>query len=134
MPHCEKLIVNERIFEGIYTTGTMDVDRIPEQSLVVHADGGIVIVTGCAHPGVDSIVEKIVERHGEPVRLLVGGFHLKSESPERIGEVIDRLDRIEIRFIAPSHCTGEDAISEMQRAFGERVVHSGVGYSWSTGG
>ncbi|MBN2228382.1 MAG: MBL fold metallo-hydrolase [Candidatus Thorarchaeota archaeon] len=78
------------IVEGITTTG--EIDRT-EQSLIVQTSKGLVIVTGCSHPGVDTIMS-IAEEHG-PVRGIIGGFH----GFDRLGLLGD------LEMIVPCHCT-----------------------------
>ena len=45
-----------------------------EQALVLHTEDGLVVVTGCAHPGIASIVECAKEMLDRPVDLVCGGF------------------------------------------------------------
>ena len=48
-------------------------EKIKEQSLVINAKKGNIILTGCAHPGLNNIMEKSRE-FGE-VYAVIGGFH-----------------------------------------------------------
>ncbi|HIH70147.1 MBL fold metallo-hydrolase [Methermicoccus shengliensis] len=97
------------IAEGVYSTGVLG-DEVKEQALVL--DGGIVL-TGCAHPG----VEAILERAGElmPVRGLVGGLHSFSQLHVLSG----------MSLLSPCHCTVHKArIAEL---YPEQYVRNGVG-------
>lgn len=78
------------IAEGITSTG--ELDRI-EQSLIVQSPKGLVVVTGCSHPGLE-IIMNIAQRIGT-VYGVVGGFHS-----------FDRLELLkELGMIVPCHCT-----------------------------
>jgi 7,8-dihydropterin-6-yl-methyl-4-(beta-D-ribofuranosyl)aminobenzene 5'-phosphate synthase len=80
------------ISPGIYSTGALG--TIPkEQSLVVKTEKGNIIVTGCAHPGLDRILET-ARRLGQIYGVL-GGFHGFSKFDELEG----------IQWIGPCHCT-----------------------------
>ncbi len=77
------------------------------------------LVTGCAHRGIDNIL-KAAEK-GYEVRNVVGGFHLKDSSDERIEEVIETLLNYNVR-VFPMHCTGQRAMAIMKERLGEKCV------------
>ena len=76
----------------IYSTGALGT-FVKEQSLVINTEKGNIVVTGCAHPGLENIIERsreLGEIHG-----VLGGFHEFS-----------KLEKLQgIRLIAPCHCT-----------------------------
>jgi len=76
----------------IYSTGALGT-FIKEQSLVINTEKGNIVVTGCAHPGLENIIERSREL-GEIYGVL-GGFHEFSK--------LEKLQGIEL--IAPCHCT-----------------------------
>ncbi len=80
------------ISPGIYSTGALGM--LPkEQSLVAKAEKGNVVITGCAHPGLDKILQ-VAKKLGQ-VYAVLGGFHGFS-----------KLDELEgIQLIGPCHCT-----------------------------
>ncbi|MCK4540248.1 MBL fold metallo-hydrolase [Candidatus Parcubacteria bacterium] len=81
-----------KIFQEVYSTGALGA-FIKEQSLVVNTKKGNIIITGCAHPGLENIIDKAKEL-GE-IYGIVGGFHGFS-----------RLEKLKgIELIAPCHCT-----------------------------
>jgi hypothetical protein len=50
---------------------------VTEQSLAVHVRGlGLVLVTGCGHPGTTVLLDLAAEDPGLPVHAVVGGLHL----------------------------------------------------------
>jgi Tol biopolymer transport system component/metal-dependent hydrolase (beta-lactamase superfamily II) len=118
-----------RIEEGLYTTGPMGT-RIPEQSLVLSTQAGLVVITGCGHPGVVEIVEAARKLLGRDVLLVMGGFHLDGRDAEEVGAVAGRLSPL-TRYVAPCHCSGDKAREEFARIFGSRYIDAGLGSSIS---
>ena len=112
------------IVEGVHTTGEMGT-AVVEQSLIVETDRGLVVVTGCAHPGIVEIVRRATAQ-GE-VDLVIGGFHLSDRSRSDVQVVIEELLALGVRRIAPCHCTGAEATAEFEAAFGAGFVPCGVG-------
>ena len=80
------------ISPGIFSTGALGVFP-KEQSLVVKAKQGNIVVTGCAHPGLERILQ--TARKLGPIYGVFGGFHGFSKFTELDG----------IQLIAPCHCT-----------------------------
>lgn len=97
---------------GLHSTGEMAADP-KEQSLLVEVEEGVMVITGCAHPGLDAILDRAALT--APVVGVVGGFHGFS--------ALDRLAPIEL--ICPCHCTVEkQAILDR---FPGQAVRGGVG-------
>lgn len=119
----------ETIAPGIHTTGEIQ-GPIPEQALVVQTHKGLVVVTGCAHPGVVDIVRRAKGLVGGQVALVMGGFHLSGASSHEIETIIDELRHLDVRRVAPCHCTGDQAREAFVDAFRHDAVLAGVG--WST--
>jgi len=115
-----------KIAEGVYTTGEMG-SGVIEQALVVSTAKGLVVVTGCAHPGVVEMVERAKEMGGDEIYLVLGGFHLGGASEGRIKEIIGEFQRLGVRKLAPCHCTGDKAISLFREAYGEDFIQNGAG-------
>lgn len=112
------------IIEGVHTTGEMGTSVV-EQSLIVETARGLVVVTGCAHPGIVEIVRRAAAQ-GE-IDLVIGGFHLRDRSRGDVQVVIEDLLALGVRRVAPCHCTGAEATVEFEAAFGSGLVPCGVG-------
>ncbi len=111
---------------SVYSTGEMG-DWIKEQALILATSNGLVIITGCAHPGVVNVVREARERCNENVYLLMGGFHLGGMTSAEIQGVIRGLKALGVKKVAPSHCTGERAMSMLRDAWGENFLEAGAG-------
>jgi 7,8-dihydropterin-6-yl-methyl-4-(beta-D-ribofuranosyl)aminobenzene 5'-phosphate synthase len=98
------------IRHGIFTTG--EVGGM-EQSLAIKTDKGLVVITGCAHPGVGNILDAAA-RLGKACGIIGGlhGFH-----------DFDRLNPLSL--ICPCHCTQYK--SEIKRLFPDRCLDCGAG-------
>lgn len=113
-----------RVADRVRTTGEMG-GAIVEQSLVIETDPGLVLVTGCAHPGIVEIVRSVASE-GE-IALVIGGFHLKDATETICDDAAAQLQKLGVRHVAPTHCTGALAIERFELAFGECFVPVGLG-------
>jgi 7,8-dihydropterin-6-yl-methyl-4-(beta-D-ribofuranosyl)aminobenzene 5'-phosphate synthase len=114
------------LVDGLWVTGAVGGDII-EQALVVETSKGLVVVTGCSHPGVVEIVRKVREFLAPPIHLVFGGFHLLRTSPEGVRGVVRDLKQLGVERVGPTHCTGEEAIRLIQEGFGSDSVKIGAG-------
>jgi len=113
----------------LYTTGEMRVAGFVEQALVIKTPAGLVIITGCAHPGIVPIVKRAKELFGGPVTLIMGGLHLLDKSAPELGTIVTELRQLGVEQIAPSHCSGDQAIALFAAEYGKKFVRSGAGYA-----
>ena len=116
----------EKLFDKVYTTGVSG-SWIKEQSLVIDTPKGLVIVTGCAHPGVVRIVRRTKNWLRQEVYLLMGGFHLGGQPLGELPRVAAELQKLGVHKVAPSHCTGEAARKLFRERWGRNFIDSGVG-------
>jgi 7,8-dihydropterin-6-yl-methyl-4-(beta-D-ribofuranosyl)aminobenzene 5'-phosphate synthase len=116
-----------QISEEVYTTGEMGTG-IKEQSLIVDTNQGLVIITGCAHPGVLSIAEKTRELlpHRD-LYLFMGGFHLSGSSVSELRNIMQEFRDMGIHKVAPSHCSGDKCRQLFKEEYKEDYIDSGVG-------
>ena len=122
----EKTYEARELFEGVFTTGELD-GGIKEQSLVCKTAKGLVVFTGCAHPGVINIIEGVKEITGGEIYLLMGGFHLIGTSPAQIRHIAHSLFQLGVQKVAPCHCNSDEARRHLQDYFSENYIESGVG-------
>lgn len=123
-----KIFENEKklkISDNIYLM--LESNKIIEQHLIIESEKGLIIVTGCAHPGIVKIVNETLDNFQNKIFLLVGGFHLFDKTPDEIENIVNEIYKLDIENISPSHCTGDEAIKLFQEKFKERYIKSGVG-------
>jgi 7,8-dihydropterin-6-yl-methyl-4-(beta-D-ribofuranosyl)aminobenzene 5'-phosphate synthase len=114
------------ILPGIYSTGQLGT-TIVEQALVVQTQEGIVVITGCAHPGVVSMVRQARDVAEGEIALVVGGFHLGTASRSQLERIVADFRQLGVKYVAPTHCTGEAAQAAFAKAYGDDYIQTGVG-------
>jgi len=123
----EEVFEPKELFPGAYTTGEIG-DGIREQALALKTAAGVMVITGCAHPGIVKMVQGAREITGEDkVYLVVGGFHLGGEPPSRLESIAEELRRLSVRKVAPCHCSGDETRRLFKEKFREDYMESGVG-------
>jgi 7,8-dihydropterin-6-yl-methyl-4-(beta-D-ribofuranosyl)aminobenzene 5'-phosphate synthase len=110
----------------VWLTGELG-DEIKEQSLVLETDSGLVLITGCAHPGVVNIARRVTEDFGQPPWLVLGGFHLGDASTEEVKRIIEALKTLGVVKAGPGHCTGDQAIAQFQQSWPDGFERIGCG-------
>jgi 7,8-dihydropterin-6-yl-methyl-4-(beta-D-ribofuranosyl)aminobenzene 5'-phosphate synthase len=120
------VIAGGRLFGHAWSTGPLS-DGIAEQALILDTPKGLVVVAGCAHPGIDRIAETAGRLAGKRIHLLMGGFHLGGAGRTKLEAIIARLRALGVEKVAPSHCTGAAAIARFRQAWGEDFVEGGLG-------
>lgn len=98
------------ITSNVFSTG--ELMRV-EQSLVIKTNTGLVVISGCAHPGVDAIL-KAASSYGK-VSALIGGLHGFREY-----DLLKDLD-----LVCACHCTANKAQIEAHHP--DKWVEGGVG-------
>lgn len=97
-------------------------------SLYLSTDQGLVIILGCAHAGLCTIIDHARQvTCVEKIRLLLGGTHLKFFSPDQLQQTLTYLKSLDIEQIGACHCTGMHAARLLADCFGERYFNATVG-------
>jgi 7,8-dihydropterin-6-yl-methyl-4-(beta-D-ribofuranosyl)aminobenzene 5'-phosphate synthase len=113
--------------------------RVPDpihddQSLFFHGADGPVLILGCAHAGVVNTMRHVARLTGaNRLHAVIGGMHLLHASPQRIETTIAVFRELDVRLIAPCHCTGIRAVAAFWHAFPDRCVeaHAGTAFAFS---
>lgn len=99
----------------------------PEIALAVDSSAGLVVITGCAHPGIIRLLENLSERTGRPIDTVIGGFHLLKTPDDDVRAIIAGLRKMGVRRAGPTHCSGDAAIRLFREAFGPDFIACGTG-------
>ena len=77
----EPLLVNEpvKICTNLYSSGEFS-GPIPEQALILNTKQGLVVMTGCSHPGIVDMLKEIKSMFKKNIYMVFGGFHLLQKS------------------------------------------------------
>ena len=123
----EEIDKARELLPGVYTTGELD-GGIKEQSMIVTTDQGLVIVTGCSHPGILKIVQRAKELVPDSkVYLAVGGWHLGGASSTQLKSINDAFRQLGVEKVAPCHCSGDETRRQFKQYYGGDYIESGVG-------
>jgi 7,8-dihydropterin-6-yl-methyl-4-(beta-D-ribofuranosyl)aminobenzene 5'-phosphate synthase len=115
-----------KICAQVWSTGELGTS-LREQSLIIITEKGLVVITGCAHPGIVNIVKYAKEHFGQDIYLVMGGFHLMAYQKHQIVDMISELKDLGVQKVAPSHCTGGKAIELFKAAWNGDFIDLGCG-------
>jgi len=112
---------SQEISNYVWSTGEL-YGPPKEQSLVINSKKGLIVITGCAHPGIVNVVKKAKEMFPQKnVYLVLGGFH---HPPTR---AVGELKKLEVEKVAPSHCSGDKIRELFKKEYKENFIENGVG-------
>ena len=112
--------------KNLFSTGELGTSQV-EQAMVLRTKNGLVIITGCAHPGIVHIVQRSKEELNEKVLLVMGGFHLMGMDHDRVMEIINAFRSMGVQYAGPCHCTGDRPREMFRREMGNGFIQVGTG-------
>jgi 7,8-dihydropterin-6-yl-methyl-4-(beta-D-ribofuranosyl)aminobenzene 5'-phosphate synthase len=115
-----------KICENLYTSGEFSYE-IPEQALVLNTRNGLVVMTGCSHPGIVEMLKEIKSTFNKNIYMVFGGFHLLDKSEKEMNSIISEMKAIGVVKCGATHCTGKKQIQMIKDAFGAGYFELGVG-------
>ena len=115
-----------KICENVYSTGQLG-RLIKEQGLVIRTEKGLIVITGCAHPGIVKMVNAAKDLLKEKIVLVMGGFHLEWATGGGIEKIISAFKQLQVTYAGPCHCSGEKARSLFEKHFGKNYIKVGAG-------
>jgi len=117
-----------KVSENVYSIGQLGT-WIKEQSLIIRTKAGLIVIAGCAHPGIVKMVAAAKELMKEDILLVMGGFHLEWATKTKIEKIISFFKQFGVKYVAPCHCTGEKARSLFEKHFNKNYINTGAGKS-----
>jgi 7,8-dihydropterin-6-yl-methyl-4-(beta-D-ribofuranosyl)aminobenzene 5'-phosphate synthase len=114
------------ICENVFSTGELGTE-LKEQSLIIQTDEGLIVITGCAHPGIVKIIGEAKDLAGDDLLFVMGGFHLAGTSENRIEEIISNFKELEVRCVGPCHCSGDTARQLFATEYKTKFIEVGAG-------
>jgi 7,8-dihydropterin-6-yl-methyl-4-(beta-D-ribofuranosyl)aminobenzene 5'-phosphate synthase len=122
------LLVNKpaMICNNLWTSGEF-VYQIPEQALVLNTKKGLVVMTGCSHPGIIEMLKQIKSDFNKNIYMVFGGFHLLQKSDKEMNLIISEMKSLGVEKCGATHCTGDKQIRIFKDAFGDNYFELGVG-------
>jgi 7,8-dihydropterin-6-yl-methyl-4-(beta-D-ribofuranosyl)aminobenzene 5'-phosphate synthase len=107
----------------------MDDPLVDEQALVINlGEKGLVVVSGCSHPGIVNTIQYAREITGNSrIYAVIGGLHLAQVSEEVLSQTINGIRDSGAQLALTGHCTGFRPNSRMSQELGETFAVSCVG-------
>ncbi len=94
----------------------------------VRTPGGLVVLVGCAHTGLINTLNHIMTLElGQPLRTVIGGFHLRAASELRLTRTLTALKQASPQLVVPCHCTGITAMTAIGHELARQCVWGSVG-------
>ncbi|NQU18030.1 MAG: MBL fold metallo-hydrolase [Candidatus Saganbacteria bacterium] len=115
-----------KILPAVYTTGALR-GKVPEQSLIIDTFKGLIVITGCSHPGIIKIVKFAKQKLKKDVYMVLGGFHLYQSKIAEIEVIAKELRSLGIKKLAPCHCTGRKALSVFKKEWKKSFIKVDAG-------
>jgi 7,8-dihydropterin-6-yl-methyl-4-(beta-D-ribofuranosyl)aminobenzene 5'-phosphate synthase len=114
------------ICEHLYSSGEFT-DPLPEQALVLDTKKGLVVMTGCSHPGIINMIRTVKTTFNKNVYMVFGGFHLLEKSEKEMNDIIAEMKALGVTRCGATHCTGDKQIAMFREAFGNDYFELGAG-------
>lgn len=96
-------------------------DTVDDEQALLTADG--ILISGCCHAGVINTTLYCQEcRPDIKINTVVGGLHLRTASIKRLQQTADFFRQSEVKKLVLMHCTGSNAITELQKLLPECQV------------
>ena len=107
----------------------MDDPLLDEQALVVNlGEKGLVVISGCSHPGIVNTIQYAQEITGNSqIYAVIGGLHLAQVSEEVLTQTINGIKDSGAQLALTGHCTGFRPHVRMTQELGETFAVSCVG-------
>lgn len=101
---------------------------MPELSLTFATPEGQVILAGCSHSTIESIIRATLAVRPGRILMVAGGFHLIPYGHDYIDGLAMRMkEEYGVRYVAPAHCTGHSGFAVFKRVFGANYRFFGLG-------
>lgn len=100
--HTEIVEDFKEIDSGVYSLVLKGGFLLYEQALLIETQKGLVVITGCAHPGIIRLLQEAQKRLKQPIHLVLGGFHLFRNKQSKIDEIVNQFKALKVQIAALS--------------------------------
>ena len=102
-------------------------DTFRDEVLVaVDSPRGLIVLLGCAHPGMQNMIDTVKSRIDRPIYGILGGTHLVEASTESMKSSVEYLSDETLQIVGVSHCTGAKAMEILSES-NPRFFHNRTG-------
>jgi 7,8-dihydropterin-6-yl-methyl-4-(beta-D-ribofuranosyl)aminobenzene 5'-phosphate synthase len=120
--------ITQNIFITGEIPGAYKGKYMPEQAVVLKTENGLTVITGCAHPGILKIIEKVKSKFPEEsIYFVLGGFHLVDLDRRAVEIVSENFKRVNVLKAGPTHCSGDIGEDIFRKVYNENFMPIRVG-------
>jgi 7,8-dihydropterin-6-yl-methyl-4-(beta-D-ribofuranosyl)aminobenzene 5'-phosphate synthase len=114
----------------------LEVDNFDHELIVTFGNENVFVFIGCAHKGLQNILETVKSKTIHRIRYVMGGFHLLDakngnvyETEQEITDLAKTLNKNypQTEFIT-GHCTGEHTFDVLKKVMEFKLIHFFTGY------
>lgn len=98
-----------------------------ELYMTITENNQLSVISSCSHRGIINILEAARGEFDFPVDTIMGGFHIRENSEDKLKTLADYLNRISPRAIGICHCSGVEKYAWLLRHLGQRVFYNHTG-------
>ena len=126
-PRTEPMETIPQRFLRLGAAGLVPDDFRDETCLALETGRGIVLLVGCAHPGILNMARHVRTVLGKPIAAIFGGTHLIEADAQRIEYTIHALRQMGVTLLGLNHCSGQQAEVLLRQREGIAACHPGPG-------
>ena len=102
--------------------------NLPELSLSMKTDKGQILIVGCSHTGIETIVKETQQVTADKIELAYGGYHMIPFERTQNVQVVNTLKNdLKVHRVAPAHCTGHLAFKLLKDVYKTDYLYAGLG-------
>ncbi|MBP7210706.1 MAG: MBL fold metallo-hydrolase [Paludibacteraceae bacterium] len=117
--------------------GELILDNFNHELIFTIGKEKLLVYTGCAHNGLQNILETVTMNTSKPIDWVLGGFHLLAprkeilyESESEISAIGNALrSKYSKTIFFTGHCTGENAFTTLSQILTDHLIQFYCGYS-----
>lgn len=114
-------------FLRLTEAGLVPDDFLDEICLALETGEGLVLLVGCAHPGILNMVNHVRALLGKPICAVFGGIHLAEADTRRVEYTVAALGRLGVALLGLNHCSGDSVETFIRQREGITFCHPGPG-------
>lgn len=126
-PRLEPMETTPKRYVRLTDGGLVPDDFRDEICLALETQAGLVLLVGCAHPGIVNMAKQVRAVLGKPIHAVLGGIHLSKAEPGRVEKTVDALERLGVKLLGFGHCSGDCAEGAVRAREGLSGCHLGPG-------
>lgn len=130
IPNTPVLFTKDTHFERFYILKDEKFQEdqfLDELFIAIRRDDQISVLSSCSHRGISNILHQSVLQFKLPINLVLGGFHTKGCSTERINATIESLLRFKPLQIGVCHCSGVECFAALNNYTSCNVFYNYTG-------